>query len=51
LLYSEDGGKTWQRDASSVSAGSNFYRIYFFDSDRGFILGNAGVLLRYVPSA
>jgi len=49
LIYSEDGGKTWQRDASTASAGANFYRVYFFDSDRGFILGQAGLLLRYVP--
>jgi len=51
LIYSEDGGKTWQRDTSTDSAGANFYRIYFFDHDRGFILGQSGLLLRYVPYA
>ncbi len=51
LIYSEDGGKTWQRDTSTESAGANFYRVYFFNHDSGFILGQSGLLLRYVPSA
>jgi photosystem II stability/assembly factor-like uncharacterized protein len=48
LLYSEDGGKSWQREKFTENVGANLYRIYFF-GDRGFILGQAGTLLKYEP--
>ncbi|MFN3927456.1 MAG: photosynthesis system II assembly factor Ycf48 [Pseudanabaenaceae cyanobacterium] len=48
LLYSEDGGHNWERVYFPEKVGANLYRIYFF-GDRGFILGQAGVLLRYEP--
>ncbi|WP_408648796.1 photosynthesis system II assembly factor Ycf48 [Tumidithrix elongata] len=47
LLHSQDQGKTWQRDESTKNIGANFYRIYFFGRDRGFILGQDGTLLAY----
>lgn len=48
LLYSDDGGKSWSRAEFTDNVGANLYRIYFF-SDRGFILGQAGTLLKYEP--
>ncbi|NJK35517.1 MAG: photosynthesis system II assembly factor Ycf48 [Oscillatoriales cyanobacterium SM2_2_1] len=47
LMHSEDGGKTWRREADELEIGANLYRIYFFGRDRGFILGQGGTLLRY----
>jgi len=49
LLHSEDGGKTWQRDLSAANVGANLYQIYFFSSDRGFVIGQNGTLLAYSP--
>lgn len=47
LLVSEDSGQTWLKDREVESVPSNLYKIVFFDSDRGFILGERGVLLKY----
>lgn len=52
LLASQDGGKTWSRDAEADSIPSNFYKIKFFKDEstgsyKGFILGSQGVLMRY----
>ncbi|HIK36420.1 MAG TPA: photosynthesis system II assembly factor Ycf48 [Geminocystis sp. M7585_C2015_104] len=47
LLVSRDGGKTWQKDTEVESIPSNFYKILFFPDDKGFVLGERGVLLKY----
>lgn len=50
LLVSFDGGKTWQKDRDVESVPSNFYKIVFVNQDKGFILGQNGVLLKYDPT-
>ncbi|ERN40634.1 uncharacterized protein KR51_00028930 [Rubidibacter lacunae KORDI 51-2] len=47
LLASFDGGQTWQKDRAIENTPANLYRIVFLNPDRGFILGNDGVLLKY----
>ncbi len=47
LLCSFDGGETWQKDGDVENIPSNFYRVVFFDSEHGFVLGQRGILLRY----
>lgn len=49
LLCSFDGGKTWYKDQSVGDVPSNFYRVKFVGSERGFILGQQGTILRYKP--
>lgn len=51
LLFSDDGGQTWQKDREIENVPANLYRIIFLGSERGFILGNRGVLLKYEPTA
>lgn len=51
LLYSNDGGETWQKDRAVEDIPSNFYRIIFSGPDQGFILGQGGTLLRYEKPA
>ncbi len=51
LLYSEDGGATWQKDRGVEDVPSNLYRVIFLSPERGFILGQGGTLLRYDSSA
>ena len=51
LMCSTDGGETWKVDASIEDVPSNLYRVIFFDSDRGFITGQNGTLLRYASPA
>uniref|UniRef100_A0A6T6B065 Photosynthesis system II assembly factor Ycf48/Hcf136-like domain-containing protein n=1 Tax=Compsopogon caeruleus TaxID=31354 RepID=A0A6T6B065_9RHOD len=51
LFYSPDGGKSWARDKTVGKPGANLYKIKFFSSDIGFILGAGGVLLRYTGSS
>jgi photosystem II stability/assembly factor-like uncharacterized protein len=48
LIVSYDGGKTWQKDQEIDRVASNFYRIIFLKSNRGFIMGQRGVVLKYV---
>jgi photosystem II stability/assembly factor-like uncharacterized protein len=48
LLRSTDGGKTWEKDTAVGDVPSNLYKILFFGSEKGFILGQKGTLLRYV---
>ncbi|NJL86507.1 MAG: photosynthesis system II assembly factor Ycf48 [Leptolyngbyaceae cyanobacterium SM1_1_3] len=47
LLCSLDGGKTWLKDRQLEDVPSNFYRIIFLSEDRGFVLGQRGILLKY----
>ncbi|MGD1902335.1 MAG: photosynthesis system II assembly factor Ycf48 [Geitlerinemataceae cyanobacterium] len=51
LLVSYDGGEpeTWQKDRDVENVPSNFNYIRFLNEDRGFILGQRGILLRYTP--
>ncbi|WP_204102594.1 MULTISPECIES: photosynthesis system II assembly factor Ycf48 [Spirulina sp. CCY15215] len=50
LLVSFDGGETWQKDRGVEGTPSNFYNIIFTNSQRGFILGDRGIILRYEPA-
>ena len=54
LYKSTDGGATWRRDRSADDVAGNLYAIKFSGppaSRHGFILGNDGILLRYIGSA
>jgi photosystem II stability/assembly factor-like uncharacterized protein len=51
VLVSFDNGKTWQKDREIEDTPSNFYKIVFVTPEKGFILGQKGVLLRYEPPA
>ena len=50
LLYSSDGGQTWQKDRDVEDIPSNFYKVIFVNPKQGFILGERGILLKYEPS-
>ena len=50
LLCSLDGGKTWQKDRDVEGVPSNLYKIIFLTPEKGFIIGQRGVLLKYQPS-
>jgi len=47
LFKSLDGGKSWKRDRATDNVAGNLYSIKFFQGN-GFILGNDGILLRYI---
>ena len=47
LYKTEDGGKSWKRDRATDGVAGNLYAI-IFNQDNGFILGNDGILLRYI---
>jgi photosystem II stability/assembly factor-like uncharacterized protein len=49
LLVSNDGGATWSKDRQLEDVPANLYRIIFLDGDRGFVLGQNGILLKYNP--
>ena len=51
LLRSLDGGKTWEKDRGVEDVPSNFYKLVFLSGDRGFVLGQQGILLKYEPQA
>ncbi|MDV2993348.1 MAG: Ycf48-like protein [Chroococcidiopsis sp. SAG 2025] len=51
LLCSPDGGKTWQKDRGVESVPSNLYKIVFLSPEKGFIIGQRGILLRYQGQA
>lgn len=48
LLKTVDGGKSWKRDRQTDDIAGNLYAVKFFGAKQGFILGNAGILLRYI---
>ncbi len=47
LLLSPDGGDSWLKDEEITSVPSNLYKIVFVEQNKGFILGERGVLLKY----
>ncbi|PSB07959.1 photosystem II assembly protein [Pleurocapsa sp. CCALA 161] len=51
LLVSPDGGQSWSKDRDVEDAPSNFYKIVFLSPEKGFVLGERGTLLKYVPEA
>jgi photosystem II stability/assembly factor-like uncharacterized protein len=50
LLRSKDGGKTWEKDREVEDIPANFYKIVFFSPEKGFVIGDRGVLLKYEPN-
>jgi photosystem II stability/assembly factor-like uncharacterized protein len=51
LLRSIDGGKTWEKDREIEDIPSNLYKILFLNPEKGFILGQQGILLKYEGAA
>ena len=49
LLLSHDGGETWEKDRDLENVPSNLYKIVFMTPEKGFILGQRGILLKYNP--
>ncbi|MEH2347419.1 MAG: photosynthesis system II assembly factor Ycf48 [Nostoc sp.] len=50
LLRSGDGGQTWEKDREVEEVAANLYKIVFLEPERGFIIGDRGVLLKYLPN-
>ncbi|GAB1537796.1 photosynthesis system II assembly factor Ycf48 [Scytonema sp. NUACC21] len=50
LMRSPDGGKTWEKDRDVEGVPANLYKIVFFSPDKGFVISDRGVLLKYNPS-
>ncbi len=51
LLVSSDNGETWKKDREVETVPSNFYKIVFVNPEKGFILGQDGILLKYEPTS
>ncbi len=49
LLRSGDGGKTWEKDRAVENVAANLYKVVFFQPDQGFVIGDRGILLKYLP--
>jgi photosystem II stability/assembly factor-like uncharacterized protein len=49
LLCSFDGGQTWEKDREIEEVPSNLYKVVFASPDRGFVMGQRGILLKYNP--
>lgn len=47
LLVSNDGGQTWLKDREIEDTPSNLYKVLFLSPEKGFIIGQNGVLLKY----
>ena len=50
LYRTDDGGKSWKRDRATDNIEGNLYAIKWSPGGQGFILGNAGILLRYIDT-
>ena len=48
VFFSKDAGKSWKRDRGTDDVAANLYTVKFNSEKSGFILGNDGVLLRYI---
>merc|ERR1711982_165126 len=48
LYKTLDGGEYWKRDRSADNIAGNLYTVKFLSLSSGFILGNNGILLRYI---
>eukprot|EP01025_Chloroclados_australasicus_P035489 TRINITY_DN3613_c0_g2_i1.p1 TRINITY_DN3613_c0_g2~~TRINITY_DN3613_c0_g2_i1.p1 ORF type:complete len:404 (-),score=40.26 TRINITY_DN3613_c0_g2_i1:347-1558(-) len=48
LFKSDDSGKSWKRERETDGIAGNLYEIKFNTVNQGFILGNNGILLRYI---
>ena len=49
MYKSEDGGMTWKREKGADDVAGNLYAVKFqAKTGAGFILGNDGILLRYI---
>jgi photosystem II stability/assembly factor-like uncharacterized protein len=48
LFVSTDGGASWKRDRGTDDVPGNLYDVSFQPDGKGFVLGNEGVLLRYI---
>ena len=49
LLVSHDNGQTWEKDVAIENIPANLYKIVFLNADKGFVLGQNGILLKYAP--
>ena len=47
LLRSPDNGKSWEKDREVGNVPSNFYKVVFITPEKGFVLGQRGILLKY----
>ncbi|CAH9057164.1 unnamed protein product [Cuscuta epithymum] len=48
LLKTTNSGKTWIRDKAADNIAANLYSVKFINEKQGFVLGNDGVLLKYL---
>ncbi|XP_042064100.1 photosystem II stability/assembly factor HCF136, chloroplastic-like [Salvia splendens] len=48
LLKTTNSGKTWVRDRAADNIAANLYSVKFINDKQGFVLGNDGVLLKYL---
>jgi photosystem II stability/assembly factor-like uncharacterized protein len=51
VLVSFYNGQTWEKDREVEDVPSNLNKIVFVNPQKGFVLGQQGVLLKYEPSA
>ncbi|KAL3830647.1 hypothetical protein ACJIZ3_019449 [Penstemon smallii] len=48
LLKTTNSGKSWIRDKAADNIAANLYSVKFMNDKQGFVLGNDGVLLKYL---
>jgi photosystem II stability/assembly factor-like uncharacterized protein len=51
LLYSPDRGETWLKDRDVENIPGNFYKVVFITPEKGFVIGQDGILLKYDQTA